>query len=291
MIGLEVVLADGTVVHTGGDARAATGPDLTQLFVGSEGTLGVITEGRFRAHLVPEAEEAPRLRSLPSPTGSTPVVGSSVVGLCWLRSGSTTEPSRGAPSTFPTPTCWWCSTKPTDTCSTAPSRPRRGVPRTLYTAPLSSWSSDAEDRNDVSALVPLWRSGIVVDTAEVAARWAALPLTTPCSSARRCRGDPRRLLPPEPCLQRRRLSLLHLRRSGGRRGARFERRGRPLLRACLGRGHPCHPRRRRRDQPPPRNRAQPRTLPPAHASVRASACSRHSICSTPTASSTPASSG
>jgi len=30
-------------------------------------------------------------------------------------------------------------------------------------------------RNDVSALAPLWRAGIVVDTVEVAARWAALP--------------------------------------------------------------------------------------------------------------------
>ncbi len=30
-------------------------------------------------------------------------------------------------------------------------------------------------RNDVSALAPLWRSGVVVDTAEVSARWAALP--------------------------------------------------------------------------------------------------------------------
>ena len=32
-----------------------------------------------------------------------------------------------------------------------------------------------EHRNDVSALAPLWRSGIVVDTVEVAARWRALP--------------------------------------------------------------------------------------------------------------------
>jgi len=51
---LEVVLADGTVLHTGGRGpRQAVGPDLNQLFVGSEGTLGVVTEVQFRAHPIP----------------------------------------------------------------------------------------------------------------------------------------------------------------------------------------------------------------------------------------------
>jgi alkyldihydroxyacetonephosphate synthase len=57
VIGLEVALADGRLIHTGAKTpRAATGPDLTQLFVGSEGTLGVITSVRFRAHPVPPAQ-------------------------------------------------------------------------------------------------------------------------------------------------------------------------------------------------------------------------------------------
>lgn len=57
VVGLEVVLADGSVITTGGRApRAAVGPELTDLFVGSEGTLGVITRARFRAHPVPVEE-------------------------------------------------------------------------------------------------------------------------------------------------------------------------------------------------------------------------------------------
>lgn len=54
--GLDVVLADGRVVTTGGFPRAAVGPDLTQVFVGSEGTLGVIVGARLRLHPSPAAE-------------------------------------------------------------------------------------------------------------------------------------------------------------------------------------------------------------------------------------------
>ncbi len=67
VVSLEVVLPDGTLVHTGSAAndasgnlaleRGANGPDLAGLFIGSCGTLGIITCAALRIRRIPEQEE------------------------------------------------------------------------------------------------------------------------------------------------------------------------------------------------------------------------------------------
>jgi len=54
VFGMDVVLADGSLITVGGYSRAAVGPDLLQLFIGSEGTLGVVVRVRLKLHRLPD---------------------------------------------------------------------------------------------------------------------------------------------------------------------------------------------------------------------------------------------
>jgi len=174
VLGLEVVLADGTVVRTDGRApRAATGPGLTQLFVGSEGTLGVVTTARLRVAPMPSAQ-ARRAFGFSSfgdgleacrqilRRGATPAV---------LRLYDQTESKRHFDATH-------CVLIVLDEGDAVTVRATAAVcdegcssAERLDDALVDRW---LEERNDTSALGPLWQAGIVVDTIEVAGRWSVL---------------------------------------------------------------------------------------------------------------------
>jgi alkyldihydroxyacetonephosphate synthase len=68
LLGVEAVLPDGSLLESGQAPRAATGPDLRQLLLGSEGTLGVITGVQLGLRRVPETRvcAAYYLRDMPS---------------------------------------------------------------------------------------------------------------------------------------------------------------------------------------------------------------------------------
>jgi alkyldihydroxyacetonephosphate synthase len=179
VLGLEVVLADGRVVHTEGHGpRAATGPNLTQLFVGSEGTLGVITEARFRIHPLPPAQDrraygftsfAAGLEACRKilRRGATPAV---------LRLYDEAESARNFEHPETNVLIVLDETDPAllaATLSVVDDECAGGAgAHELDVALVERWLGH---RNDVSALAPLWRAGVVVDTAEVSGPWAALP--------------------------------------------------------------------------------------------------------------------
>ena len=56
-LGLQVVLPDGSIIESKAVPRHSVGPDLRQLFIGSEGTLGIITEATLRLFPIPDKRQ------------------------------------------------------------------------------------------------------------------------------------------------------------------------------------------------------------------------------------------
>jgi len=174
--GIDVVLADGRSLTTGGAPRSAVGPDLTQLFVGSEGTLGIIVGARLRLHPVPPAEiraayafasftdGLDAMRRIVQ-RGATPAV---------LRLYDAVEADRS----YQTGDVQVLLAMDEGDAHVVDAT-RRIVDEECASAQaidvglVERWM---EHRNDVSALEALISRGFVVDTMEVAASWRALPI-------------------------------------------------------------------------------------------------------------------
>jgi alkyldihydroxyacetonephosphate synthase len=179
VLGLDVALADGRRITTGGWPRAAVGPDLTQLFVGSEGTLGVITGARLRLHRAPRHERRSAwlmasfddgldvMRRIVQ-RGATPAV---------LRLYDAAEADRtyqtggkalllvldeGDPSLV-------------DTVMEVVAEECVGGPLPARPAAVAHVDHWLAHRNEVAALEALTAKGFTVDTMEVSASWSALP--------------------------------------------------------------------------------------------------------------------
>jgi alkyldihydroxyacetonephosphate synthase len=172
--GLTVVLASGEVLHLGGHGpREAVGPNLTQLFIGSEGALGVITEAtlvvrhraiyeRRRAYSFASFDEGLDACRRILQRGARPAVLRLYDEIESMRHFELSESAlivldEGDPALVDA-----AMGIVEDECRGASAHEEALVGRWL------------ERRNDVSALAPLWERGLVVDTIEVAGSWSIL---------------------------------------------------------------------------------------------------------------------
>ena len=232
--GLRVVTPAG-VLDLGRAPASAAGPDLRQLFVGSEGVFGVITRVRVRVHPVPEttryeawsfpdfATGAAALRAVVQ-TGTGPTVHPAV-----RRGRDRRQPGhhRATSASRASPAAAWRSP-----CSRAPPRtPRAGTPRpgrvleahggtSLGEEPARAWE---HGRFDAPYLRDsLLAAGALCETLETATNWSNLADAEGRGHrgaddlAGRNRHTGAGAVPHFACVSHRRLAVLHRRRRAAR---------------------------------------------------------------------------
>jgi alkyldihydroxyacetonephosphate synthase len=177
VVGLEVVLADGSLIRTGGAPAAAHGPDLTSLFVGSEGTLGIVTRAWLRAH---DAAVVRRKAAYFFPSFAAgmaamreAVRAHATPAVLRLYDAVESQRSHGGDGT-------------SSTLIVLDDGEQEIVDATLAVVARCAGNNGAiaapdervdhwlEHRNDTSGLQALTKKGFVIDTMEVAAPWSKL---------------------------------------------------------------------------------------------------------------------
>jgi alkyldihydroxyacetonephosphate synthase len=177
VVGLEVVLADGSVIRTGGAPASAHGPDLTSLFVGSEGTLGIVTRAWLRAH-----DAAPVRRTaayfFPSFADGIEAMRRSIrahatPAVLRLYDAVESQRSHGGDGTNST-LIVLDDGEPEIVEATLSVVDRFALTNGAVRAPDERVHHWLAHRNDTSGLQALTRKGFVIDTMEVAAPWSKL---------------------------------------------------------------------------------------------------------------------
>ena len=179
VLSLECVLPDGTVVRTFPSPRSATGPDLKALLLGSEGTLGILTEVTFKcwpkhafrsgtAYRLPTWDDGLEITRKVLRDGWRPAV---------LRLYDGVEAQRNFGEWVPEPEpLLLVMTEGSESMQPALELELAAVEKSclahggedLGSAPLDQWMGH---RNSVPSWEELLKAGLVVDTIEVAATW------------------------------------------------------------------------------------------------------------------------
>jgi alkyldihydroxyacetonephosphate synthase len=177
LLGLEAVLPSGTVIRLDPFPRASTGPSLQELFLGSEGTLGVITEVTLKIFPLPERREVTSFAFGSMADGLEAI--RRIVRPGWrpavVRLYDRVETARHFSAQNP----------PADAClllvvcegpaalAAAEMEACRAVASSMHgadagAAPVEHWLAH---RNEVPSWDFFLQNGLVVDTIEVAASW------------------------------------------------------------------------------------------------------------------------
>jgi alkyldihydroxyacetonephosphate synthase len=179
LLAFEAVLPGGRIVRTRPVPRSACGPDLRSLFLGSEGTLGILTEATLRVHPVPEAS-AERAFSFPDFRSGLEAI-REIVRVGWrpavVRLYDETEAARNFTGIAPDGHALLLFL--TEGPAALVEAERGAAFESFRRAGGADHGSEAvarwlEHRNKVPSFESFLERGIVVDTIEVATTWSRI---------------------------------------------------------------------------------------------------------------------